>query len=617
MIKKIDPQLKLISDYLKIEIDEKFVIPEYQRGYSWTINECDKLWQDIEGYIASSEVNESGKKDPYFFGTIIADCSDTNNNMISLIDGQQRTTTFILLLKALFMKIQNLLPNISRTDETEALLEGLKERRNKIIDILYKKNEDNRHEILNDWDKAKGISLLENRSINELKDYKLEMQKILEAKDFAEAEFQCYKIPRRKNDNKYTNFFKNFKFFYNKLNDYTESKVNTFAKVFLKECQIIEIRSWNTEQAITMFNSLNSTGMPLSDADIISAQMYSHAGEDKSPYIDKWENITKTTNSLNSRRIINIDSVLQQYMYIWRAENRVYMSEGNQPDVTTPGLRRFYTSDSESKKLLNEPLKLCEKFDKIVKIWDAIKDYPIIKLLLKFNDNTKIYLMAYLNRFSVEEITEDLVRDIAECLIKLFAILELVDSGYSSSKFKTFLFGEATKLVKKDISIFEIKYDFANHIQSSWSKDSILKLLKEYDKNIMVFLNEYLYAKSHDFKFDFMDTVNIEHIMPASGHNIEIIRQDAGIQTREEFLGIVNKLGNKILLEEDINKTIGNEWFKTKKQTSVNDKTGYKDSQYHIATALTNYPKDVWTKDDIETITSKVADRIADFVFSI
>ena len=47
MTKEIDPKLKLISDYLKIGIDELFVIPEYQRGYSWTNMECDKLWQDI------------------------------------------------------------------------------------------------------------------------------------------------------------------------------------------------------------------------------------------------------------------------------------------------------------------------------------------------------------------------------------------------------------------------------------------------------------------------------------------------------------------------------------------------------------------------------------------
>jgi hypothetical protein len=78
----------------------------------------------------------------------------------------------------------------------------------------------------------------------------------------------------------------------------------------------------------------------------------------------------------------------------------------------------------------------------------------------------------------------------------------------------------------------------------------------------------------------------------------------------------VNKLGNKILLEEDINKSIGNEWFKTKKQSSVIDKIGYKDSRYVIATTLINFPKDKWTKKDIEEATQKAADRIVDFIFN-
>ena len=78
----------------------------------------------------------------------------------------------------------------------------------------------------------------------------------------------------------------------------------------------------------------------------------------------------------------------------------------------------------------------------------------------------------------------------------------------------------------------------------------------------------------------------------------------------------MNKLGNKILLEEDINKSIGNEWFKTKKQSSVIDKIGYKDSRYVIATTLINFPKDKWTKKDIEEATQKAADRIVDFIFN-
>ncbi len=104
--------------------------------------------------------------------------------------------------------------------------------------------------------------------------------------------------------------------------------------------------------------------------------------------------------------------------------------------------------------------------------------------------------------------------------------------------------------------------------------------------------------------------------MPASGRNITTIQQDANIATKEEFSSIVNKLGNKILLEEDINKSIGNEWFKTKKQNSINSKSGYKDSKYGIALALTTYSKDSWTKDDIDAATKKAVARIVNFIFS-
>ena len=52
--------------------------------------------------------------------------------------------------------------------------------------------------------------------------------------------------------------------------------------------------------------------------------------------------------------------------------------------------------------------------------------------------------------------------------------------------------------------------------------------------------------------------------MPYSGNNLQEIRKDAEINSEEEFYGVVNKLGNKILLEEKINRAIGNEWFRTK-----------------------------------------------------
>jgi len=615
MAKDIEPKLKLISGYLKLENEKNFVIPEYQRGYSWDITQCDKIWQDIEAFI------ETDAKDPYFFGTIIVDCSV--DNKFSLIDGQQRTTTFLLILKALLIRLNEVLGKFKKDDASEALEEGLKENRNTIINILYKADVDDRIEILRNWSKVKGITLIENLSINE--QFKGELGQIIESIDFTSAEQSVYKIPHKQKDNRYSKHFRNFKFFYNKLNDKSESQLNKFAKIFLGNCQVIEIRSWQIEQAITMFNSLNSTGLPLADADIISALLYSNSGDDKEKFKEQWKSLIKLANELYTRKIIDIDSVLQQFMYINRAINKEYVNtkeDGKESvDVTTPGLRKYYKDEDEygiksPRRLLSNPLQLCSNLNKIAIIWNDITDYPIVKLLLKFNENAKLFLSSYLYRYDLPDIKEEKVLEICECLLRLFTILELSDSGYSSAKFKTFLFSENIKLVDKNIGVEIIKEDFNDHIKKNWKEKDLKQEIFQYDKNILVYLNEYLYAKYKEFSFVFTENVNIEHIMPASGRNIETIRQDAGIKDIVEFHSTVNKLGNKILLEEDINKSIGNEWFKTKKQTSINNKSGYKDSKYAIALALTNYSKDIWNKDDIETATNKASERIVKFIFN-
>lgn len=608
MAKNIEPTLKLISGYLKLQKSENFVIPEYQRSYSWGITHCDKLWQDIEAFISSNAT------DPYFFGTIIVDCSETDK--FSLIDGQQRTTTFLLLLKALLIRLNDVIKSIPTDDDSEALKAGLKANRNKIMSILYKAEDEEIPSMLKDNTKTQNILIIENKSINEL--HSEEVKKIIEAVDFETSEQNVYKISRKQKDNKYTYHFRNFKYFYEKLGDKSDSQLNQFAKVFLEKCQVIEIRSWQIEQAITMFNSLNSTGLPLTDADIISAQLYSKAGRDKDSFNELWESINKLADELNTRRIVNIDAVLQQFMYINRAINKEYINikeDGKESvDVTTPGLRRYYTDIK--KELLSEPLVLCNNLDKITKTWNEIKDYPVVKLLLKCNENAKLYLSSYLYRFETTNITETKVQDICECLLRLFTVLELVDVGYSSSKFKTFLFSENIKLVDKTISIDTIINDFNDHIKKNWDEENISEAISAYEKNLIVYLNEYLYTTSKSIRFDFAENVNIEHIMPASGRNISTIRQDAGITDKDEFNTIVNKLGNKILLEDDINKSISNEWFKTKKQNSINSKSGYKDSKYAIAVALTTYPKDTWTKDDIETASKKAIERIVKFIFN-
>ena len=613
MAKNIEPSLKKIGVYLKLEGTVVFTIPEYQRPYSWGIDHCDKLWQDIDGFAASES------KDRYFFGTIIMNCQD-NDTKFALIDGQQRTTTFLLLLKALLLKINIAIGKTAGDEDSASLYRGLQDRRREIMEILYKFDKDDIPYNPDNRDKeiCNAVAILENNSINER--YKKDLHAILQSVDYEEAESKVEKIPRKQKDNRYTNFFRNFKYFYEKAGTLPESQLNKIAKVFIDGCEVIEIKSWQVEQAITMFNSLNSDGLPLYDSDIISAKLYAKAEEQGTveQFSNLWKELLEIIKELKESGIGDMDSILMQQMYYTRTVNKETVNDIGSINVTTPGLRRYFTEIN--KDLIRNPIQLCEGMINLSKIWLKISSYPIAQVLFKFNENAKLFLASYFYRFKESTITETKVKTVLECVLRLFSVLEVVDTGYSSKKFKTFLFGEEVKFANPNVGVREIKADFDKHINGAWNRDAIKQEIMDYDKHTLVYLNEFLFAKKHGINFVIGEKCDIEHIMPYSGKNQSEIRKDAGIKDEEEFKEFVNKLGNKILLEEKINRSIGNDWFRTKVSTHLGNKTGYIDSQYPIANDLVSRYQDKkkpisWKKKDITQATNEAADRIVEFIF--
>lgn len=610
MAKNIEPNLKKIGEYLNIGTDKEFLIPDYQRAYSWQINQCDKLWQDITEFI------DNQGEDPYFFGTIIVNMQE-NDKVLGLIDGQQRTTTFILLLKAMLIQLDKAISKVDDSEDSRKLKSGLDIKRNNIIKLLYKATDEEVYDIKEGFHVNSSDLIIRNESINEL--YKDELSVILFNKTFEDITNSVHTIPRKQKDNKYTNFYRNFKFFYEKLDELSESQLNTFADYVLNKSEIIEIKSWNVEQAITMFNSLNSDGMPLSDADIIAAKLYAYTPESNEYFRANWEEFNDITTNLESSKILTKDSALQQLMYVKRAENKEILSQSTDyVDVTTPGIRRYYTEINS--KLLKDPDKISEDLLHISHIWDKIKDYSIIRVLSWFSRNYKMFLMTYLFKYELDEIDEKLVTGIGDQLLRLLIMLEVHDVGYSSPRFKTYLFKKSLDFVNEGVSIEDIEKDFDNHISKYWKNDNEIKnILEEYPGNSIVVLNEYLFAKENNIELSLSEDFQIEHIMPQSGKNIDAIRQDADLNNLDEFKEYVEKVGNKIILEEKINKSIGNEWFRSKIQNSVTTKTGYKDSVYPFAKFLVNKYEDTdkpyWRKEDIKNRTDESVERITKFIF--
>lgn len=99
----------------KLNIDQKtvyglfsdrkidFLIPDYQRPYAWGESECQTLWDDIFAFaIPEEDVDKFDQRDEYYLGPIVT--FKNVDGKQEIIDGQQRLTTLMLLLRAFYQR---------------------------------------------------------------------------------------------------------------------------------------------------------------------------------------------------------------------------------------------------------------------------------------------------------------------------------------------------------------------------------------------------------------------------------------------------------------------------------------------------------------------------------
>lgn len=196
--------------------DKHFVIPVYQRNYDWKKEHCQQLFNDL---IDISITNST-----HFIGSIVSiyhdNCADRE---YLIIDGQQRLTTLSLLLLAIYKTL----------DE-------------KKLESNIIKNQIKDDYLVNKYSKD---------------DKKIRLKPV---KNDKKAFSQLFK-----SDNEYiqdTNITINYQYFYNRL----LKKEITIDKLFqsIKRLIIVEIELKNEEDDPQLiFESLNSTGLDLSEAD--------------------------------------------------------------------------------------------------------------------------------------------------------------------------------------------------------------------------------------------------------------------------------------------------------------------------------------------------------------
>lgn len=586
----IQPSLQTVEQYFS---KSEFYIPSYQRPYAWQVAQCDQLIEDINQHM---ENFDEDSQDNYFFGAVLIAQESGEDHDVTLIDGQQRTTTFMLLLKALLLKIESELA-IQPQDDADGKrlikrLNGLKEQ---IASLLFNMSEDE----LDDFVDGLSFPTVEmikyiNDSISEK--YAFDMQAILLGRNFEEIKQSVHQIYRRQKDNRYTNFYKNFRYFYNTCKELSVINCLKFANHFIKNCQVITITSFNTDQAINIFNSLNGTGVPLTPIEVIVSKTTASAA-DRKTFENNWQEIVEWADKSN----LDLNTLMTHYIF-------TKLSQQNGTDRRNPGIRAFF---NKNKELLNDDVVFTDDLKKILHTYLLTSETSIGRVVSQLNGNLRPFVSSYL--FFRDD------KRYIEYLMRIGILIELSELSYSHGLFKGFL--EEINLLYSQVDTFSTESlidKVREHVRLNFEYENVKQTLLESGvSNALIYVNEYLFATEHAINLKLDGNIDIEHIMPKSGINREHIMHDIGVDDPDEFREYAEKLGNKILLESEINRGIGDAWFRTKKENHISKGNGYIGSKFPIAQSLVTYTKDTWTKEDIDLATEKAAKRIADFVFEL
>ncbi|HZJ76877.1 MAG TPA: DUF262 domain-containing protein, partial [Oscillospiraceae bacterium] len=212
--------MKLLA--LLKENKNTFNIPVYQRNYEWNTEQIKQIFEDVEGIIKDNYNNG------HFLGTIVFVSNEKQDLMMEriIIDGQQRITTTVLLLKAIYDSLNE------NNNEERSLREEIYETYiiNKYVDEKYKLKLKPVEEDMKAY-----VGLIESNQINE--------------------------------DSK---IYVNYRLLMNLISN-SDFEVRQVYKA-LSYIQIVYIsldKNSRVENPQLIFESLNSTGLSLTEADLI------------------------------------------------------------------------------------------------------------------------------------------------------------------------------------------------------------------------------------------------------------------------------------------------------------------------------------------------------------
>jgi uncharacterized protein with ParB-like and HNH nuclease domain len=322
-----------------------FLVPNYQRGYAWTERQLNEFWEDVNIAVSSNRRHYTGVI------TVAKDdvaIKSSKRLCYEVIDGQQRLTTLMLLLRAFYSKFGNMQDSNSKaTRET--------------IEQCIWKTDEFSHPLMEELKIDSEVASDDDKDV---------FLNILKTGDDAKSE-KC-------------NYAVNYRFFCKKIASFLDAFPSYFAYLpmrIMNNCIMLPIEAESQDTALRIFSTLNDRGKPLSDADIFKAQFYKYFSRlgKKDEFIKRWKDLEALCDNIFSPlHGTPMDEIFVRYMYFERAKQRI-------KDTTTEALRKFYEKNSyallKSDDTFNDLNDLAKFWKSIVEQNDEVFSDDVLRRL--------------------------------------------------------------------------------------------------------------------------------------------------------------------------------------------------------------------------------------------
>ena len=548
-----------------LNTSRQFIVPIFQRNYSWQKSQYEQLWFDI---LRASKFKE---KQNHFIGSIVYIDMGTpagRPQQLLLIDGQQRLTTISILLCAIKDYVQKF--------NLETKLINLAKIKNQFLYNSDEIDEDKYKLLLNVQDKETYIKLIDNTIFTVNKPA--------------------------------TNIIKCYEFFYEHIEDFIKQDGQIdeiYAGIFKLSLVSISLDK-DSDNPQMIFESMNSTGKDLSQTDLLRNYLLMDLTPEKQTRLYKtyWKPMEELFGEDIYKNDVNkFDYFIRDFLTL--KSDTGYICKINN---VYENFKRYYLDNN------------CEKFAVLKDLFTYAKYYACIDLLQEKDDELKLYwqefkkldshvvypfLLKLYDDYSRQILIKEDFKKILQVVISYLwrrAICEIPTNSLSKTFATLYQAVDKEDYVNSIIKAFVFKSIY-KRFPSDYEVREKLQTKDIYHFRLRKYLLEALENYYHKEPID-LNTANytIEHIMPQNiEHNLSW-QQMLGEDWQEVHSLYLHSLGN--LTITGYNAEMSNKSFWEK----VNGESGFKHSHLKLNESIAQC--DVWNKKAIQRRTNILTDII-------